>query len=810
MQSSRVKRSCRNIVRMQLGVIWVMESRIASANCQQPCVVQIDDVCRSPLIGRSRAGIRCSGLIAPIASVLLGLSSIQVLGQEAPPFPGRAPGIDHSKMEQRPLPGAVGTRSGGIGMGKGRVGRDTGPIPDSLIREYLNEGRYAKLERLFRDRLEHLERTASLKDPRVATTLKNLGLVYQLQARWGEAAQLYERALEIRRQINGRYAPRIALAASQLATVYQAQGRFEDAERLHKEAVRIFERAHGPNHLDVGLGLNNLARLYLSQQKFGPARELFNNALGIFERVRGPIHSDVALARTNLALSDQLERKYQSARRHFVRAVEIFRELGEDRPDLAVAHHNLAGLLVEQGRWGAALNEAGEATQIVVRQIKRGIVSRKTNLGAISPAKAPWNQATFARYIKAAWEFRRTAPNSSEGLEDRSFRFAQWMAQTSTANALAQMAARQTSEDRQLANMVRARQDLVVEWRRLDQELLAAASGKPEQRNAIREKVVRKRLAEIDTQLISIDRDLQHMFPDYASLANPVPLTLAETQTHLKPDEALMLILDTYEALGATGDTFIWVVTRSSSRWVVASFAGQPTHKDPNVHILRDHVDALRCGLDFDGSWVGTRCFDLLNVVYSKQDRWSGKPLPFQLGRAHQLYKSLFGQVEDLIKGKKLLIVPSGPLTQLPFQVLVTEQPETTQITRSAFNEASWLAKKHALAVLPSVSSLGALRAHAKTSSASAPFVGFGNPLLDGNAQDQWQRAAAELARSIKGCATTKPNSHRSASCCPKGYYASAQSSGAGGPSTNPCCGSIAGNRRRGMRRRAHGGREQG
>jgi|SRR5271157_1224216 len=32
---------------------------------------------------------------------------------------------------------------------------------------------------------------------------------------------------------------------------------------------------------------------------------------------------------------------------------------------------------------------------------------------------------------------------------------------------------------------------------------------------------------------------------------------------------------------------------------------------------------------------------------------------------------TLFSRVEDLIEGKQLLIVPSGPLTQLPFQVLV-------------------------------------------------------------------------------------------------------------------------------------------
>ena len=121
--------------------------------------------------------------------------------------------------------------------------------------------------------------------------------------------------------------------------------------------------------------------------------------------------------------------------------------------------------------------------------------------------------------------------------------------------------------------------------------------------------------------------------------------------------------------------------------------------------------------------------------------------MPFRLSRAHKIYKELFGQVEDLIKGKDLLIVPSGPLTQLPFQVLVTEEPDSNDLTRAAFTKAAWLADRHAITVLPSVSSLKALRAHAKASTASKPFVGFGNPILDGNA------AAAKLARTIKGCA---------------------------------------------------------
>src|SRR5262249_18716567 len=53
-----------------------------------------------------------------------------------------------------------------------------------------------------------------------------------------------------------------------------------------------------------------------------------------------------------------------------------------------------------------------------------------------------------------------------------------------------------------------------------------------------------------------------------------------------------------------------------------------------------------------------------------------GKPQVFDLAVAHELYVALFGPVETLIKDKpQLLIVPTGPLTALPFHLLVTDKP---------------------------------------------------------------------------------------------------------------------------------------
>jgi hypothetical protein len=80
-----------------------------------------------------------------------------------------------------------------------------------------------------------------------------------------------------------------------------------------------------------------------------------------------------------------------------------------------------------------------------------------------------------------------------------------------------------------------------------------------------------------------------------------------------------------------------------------------------------------------------------------------------------------------------LILVPSGALTQLPFQVLVTAAPDPALSGAEALRHARWLIADQDVSVLPSVSSLRALRAFGKPSRAKQPMVGFGNPLLNGS-----------------------------------------------------------------------------
>ncbi|MEP7246921.1 MAG: CHAT domain-containing protein, partial [Gammaproteobacteria bacterium] len=149
------------------------------------------------------------------------------------------------------------------------------------------------------------------------------------------------------------------------------------------------------------------------------------------------------------------------------------------------------------------------------------------------------------------------------------------------------------------------------------------------------------------------------------------------------------------------------------------------------------------CGLDTT-AWRdegGDLCRRLLGSELSVKGSAPGDSLPFDTGRAHALYRALFGQLGDLIDHRQLLIVPSAVLGRLPFHVLVTEQPEFDSAGLYRYDLTKWLVHSHAITILPSVASLAALRQAAKPSAATRAFIGFGNPVLVG--PDGQDRAAS-------------------------------------------------------------------
>ena len=418
---------------------------------------------------------------------------------------------------------------------------------------------------------------------------------------------------------------------------------------------------------------------------------------------------------------------------------------GPGHPEVAISLHNLATNHLDRKDWGAAYRHFKRASEIWI--------TRRSVTGTLPGGRSELNANTdpFLGLMVAAFELRREGSGPAD-LEDEAFIAAQWATGSRAATAISAMSARFSTRSDDLGNLVRRRQDLADQAFGLDRALLAAVSQSPKDRNAASEIALRHQAVESAARLGEADAALAKQFPEYAALTNPKPVTIPAIQKVLRPDEVLLVLVPVRDA------TYLWLITEARHEWVRSSIASKA---------LKDRIAALRCGLDAT-AWYGElalRCANLLGIGLEKMPR-QGEQLPFDTTTAAELFEQLFGAVAESIQGKHLLIVPSGPLTSLPFGVLLAEKPKTAPGASADFRTLAWLGIRQPITVLPSVVALDALRQLSRQSVAAKRYLGVGNPLLEGRPDDPEhgayfrERAIEALAKQTCG----KGSSARTAS----------------------------------------------
>ena len=242
---------------------------------------------------------------------------------------------------------------------------------------------------------------------------------------------------------------------------------------------------------------------------------------------------------------------------------------------------------------------------------------------------------------------------------------------------------------------------------------------------------------QLDAQLTVLRANVAASYPEYQALVDPKPLPTARVRELVSADEAVVLLLSGRDR------SYVFAITRDRTAWSEITA--------PEQQIAAD-VTELRQALD--------------PLIAQKL----GREVPFDVARAHKLYRTVFGGIEDALLGKShIIFVPTGPMTSLPPQVLVTRPPRDGATPDDALADAAWLLRRSAISVLPSVQSLEALRTLTPASGAARAFIGIGDPVLkgpgapSGAATDGQNRGSqvASAAASRPARPTPKPNFYR-------------------------------------------------
>lgn len=168
-----------------------------------------------------------------------------------------------------------------------------------------------------------------------------------------------------------------------------------------------------------------------------------------------------------------------------------------------------------------------------------------------------------------------------------------------------------------------------------------------------------KAAVELQNEEVSIENEIRSRNPRYRELTSTQPLTLAQVQQQVL-DEGTALL----EYNIGTETSYGWAVTKSAVR----------IFKLPGRADLDSQVDGLRRLILPPNT--GRSIFELTpdeqqrGLTVRRQD--ANIAAGQFAGASHKLYKSILEPAVGLIGGRRLLIVPDGPLSFVPFEALVT------------------------------------------------------------------------------------------------------------------------------------------
>ncbi len=587
----------------------------------------------------------------------------------------------------------------------GRLYDNLGVLNIEIEKFDVAEKFHKKALALFEENLGPEHRTVSL-------ALNNLAAVYGYQGRTGEAIKLQERGIAIYLKPARPSDPQIGVFYDNLAGSYRIAKRFVAAEKTYKLAMDALLKAYGPRHPQVALAMSNLAALYGNRKDYIGAEKLFRKAIAINQKAFGENHPMLANIWRLLGENDFARQDYVASERHYKKALEIsIKANGRDHIKTGYIHYQMGKLYLWQQNYLVALANYRRAARIEELQLIHKQEGK-------NDAKGGGRRGVFSGLAITSWHvasnkdlLQKTGSNR-DALMEQGLHAAQKALRTSAGAALAQMSARFAAGSGQLASNVRHRQYLTRRYTKLDSKLASLVGATSKSRDGAAIKRLRVSLIEVGDKIKSLDQKLAAQFPEYASLANPQPLTGSDVQKQLQGDEALIYFMTSNQAV------YIWALTNTQFAW----------HRVPLKRSeLRKQVAHLR--LSLNPLTAGTRGF-----ASNAQPALEVKvKTSFDLDASHKLYKDLLQPLEDVIGSKKhLIIIASDALTGLPFQVLITDPPTSGAPGESQiYREASWLIKKYALTTLPSIASLKALRQFAgKSDSPPKALIGFGDPVF--------------------------------------------------------------------------------
>jgi CHAT domain-containing protein len=522
--------------------------------------------------------------------------------------------------------------------------------------------------------------------------LLNVARMKAKQGRLAEAEVDARAVLLTRLKEQGKYNPLTTRYVMGLAGILVEQGRHADAEKLIRSALDI-QRTVGvrDDSQFSAFIMSQLGAVLNFQRKTREAAVVYaelDKAIANWEPRRRENLEINGSRISALYASGQIDAGLAAAQELVKRQVG---RVGEAHFDTAAARGTLAVGYALAGRDADAIREFRTAIPKLMAASRE---NADDDDDTVSAARSQRLQNIVESYIAL---LAKSGDNATGQVSLETFALADAIRGQSVQRALSASSARSVAKDPALAELVRKEQDLGKQINAQLGALNNALASNTRDENVV--KATRATVDKLRADRFKVRDDINKRFPSYAELIDPRPPTVEQIKQALAPGESMLSFY-----FGRRG-SFVWAVPKEGA---VAFAAVNATAGDVESKVVK-----LREALEPNAAMI------------------SDIPA-FDLALGHELYSLLLKPVEAGWKqSKSLIVVTNGALGLLPLSLLPTAPAQLAaneEVLFSSYRNVPWLARTHAVTMVPSSAALRTLRGLPPGKPERSELVAFGDP----------------------------------------------------------------------------------
>ena len=255
-------------------------------------------------------------------------------------------------------------------------------------------------------------------NPVVANALSNIGEVLRLQGQYTEAMEYYRRALALE-EADESDPSSPARTLNNMGLVANAQNDYAQALRYYQKAMALVEK--GGDRQLVGLLLSNSASTLISQGDYAGALDYLHRSLGISEQLGA--EGDIAFALQEIGFVEEQQGDYVAALKDYRKSLALEEELGE-KDQTVNALNDIGAVLSLQKDYKGALESHLKGLALAEELNSPPLVAQTCYLVSLDN----YQQGRLERAV----EFAQRASDIARKIGDRETLF---VSQTSAAKA---------------------------------------------------------------------------------------------------------------------------------------------------------------------------------------------------------------------------------------------------------------------------------------------------------------------------------------------------------------------------------------